>query len=57
MTWDQLQQVIRILLYAGGGYLFGDAVTEGEMFQQAVAGVLGAGAFVWWWVWEKNRQT
>lgn len=55
MNWDSLQQVLRIVLYAGGGYLFGDAVKDGELFQQAVGGLLSVGAFAWWWFWERNR--
>lgn len=55
MTWDSIQQVVRIVLYALGGWLLGDAVTQGEAFQAAVGGVLSIGAFVWWWFWERNR--
>lgn len=55
MNWDSLQQVLRILLYAIGGYFLGDAVTEGEAFRAAVGGVLAVGSFLWWLVWERNR--
>jgi len=57
MTWDQLQQVIRILLYAAGGYFLNDTITSGELFQGAVAGVLSIGSFVWWYAWERNRTS
>lgn len=56
MTWDQIQQVLRIVLYAIGGYFLGDGVTSGEMFATAVGGVLSAGSFVWWLVWERHRS-
>lgn len=55
MNWDTIQQVLRIVLYAGGGLVFGDAVKDGELFQQAVGGLMSVGAFVWWYVWERKR--
>lgn len=48
MTWGTIQQLARILLYSTGGYLFGEAVVEHEMFQAAVEGALTIGAFLWW---------
>lgn len=55
MTWDQVQQLVRIILYAIGGYFLGDGVVQGEAFQGAVGGVLSVGSFIWWWVWERDR--
>lgn len=55
MTWESIQQVLRIVLYAVGGYFLGEGVTQGEMFTQAVGGVLAVGSFIWWAVWERNR--
>jgi len=55
MNWDSIQQVIRIGLYAVGGYFLGDAVTEGAQFQAAVGGVIAVGSFVWWALWERKR--
>lgn len=56
MSWDQLQQVIRILLYALGGWALGDAVTSGADFQNAVSGVLAVGSFAWWFFWDRKRS-
>jgi hypothetical protein len=55
MNWETLQQLLRIILYAVGGYFLGDGVTQGAEFQAAVGGVLAVGAFVWWAVWERKR--
>lgn len=55
MSWDSVQQVIRIAAYAIGGYIFGDAVAQGAQFQAAVGGVVSIGAFVWWVAFERNR--
>lgn len=56
MNWESIQQVLRIVLYAVGGYMLGDSVTEGEAFQAAVGGVMAVGAFLWWLLWERGRE-
>lgn len=56
MTVDTIQQLVRIVLFALGGYFLGDAVTQGEMFQAAVGGVLSIVAFVWWRLWDSKRE-
>lgn len=48
MDWSQIQQVLRIILYTGGGWLLGQEVVDGSLFQQALGGVLAVGSFVWW---------
>lgn len=55
MDWDTIQQVIRIAMYSGGSYFFGDAVASGSLYQAAIGGVVALGAFVWWFFWERNR--
>lgn len=57
MTWDVMQQIIRIILYTGGGFFFGEAVTNGEPFQAAVTGALALGAFIWWAIVERGKPT
>lgn len=56
MEWDKVQQVLRIILFAAGGYIFGADVVEGEMFNQLIGGVMAIGAFAWWLIWEKNTK-
>lgn len=55
MNFSTIEQVIRIGMYAAGGYVFGEAVADGEMFQQAIGGAVAVGAFVWWVVFEYQR--
>lgn len=55
MKWDSIQQLVRIVAYAGGGYMFGDAVANGAEYQAAVGGALQVGAFAWWYAWERKR--
>ena len=56
MSWDTLQQLIRIAAYAGGAFLFGQNVVDGELFQQALGGVIAVGAFVWWAFAERSKK-
>jgi membrane protein DedA with SNARE-associated domain len=55
MNWDQLQQLIRIVIYAVVGYFFGEAVAQGEVAQGAIAGVIAVANFVWTYIWDKKR--
>lgn len=55
MTWDSLQQFVRIALYSAGGWVFGSAVADGALFQSALGGAMAIGAFLWWLIWERNR--
>lgn len=57
MTWDTIQQVLRIILYTAGGVLFGKAVTDGAQFQGLVGGILACASFAWWWFWDRKRTS
>lgn len=57
MSWDTVQQIIRIGLYSGGSFFFGQQVADGNLYQAAIGGVLAIGAFAWWLVFERNRTT
>lgn len=56
MKWDDVQQVLRIVIYAVAGYFFGDGVVNGELFQSAVAGLMSVGNFAWWFIWNRGRD-
>lgn len=56
MNWESIEQVLRILCYAMGGYLLGEGVVESNTFQSAVGGFLSIGAFIWWIFWEKGHR-
>jgi len=57
MSWNTIQQLIRIVGYAVGAYFFGEGVAEGELFQQAIGGLVGVAAFVWWMLKERSSAT
>lgn len=56
MNWDTIQQLIRIVLYAGGSMYFGTQVADGALYQGAIGGVLAIGAFVWWMIAERGKK-
>lgn len=55
MTWDTVQQLVRIILYSLGAFFFGDATANGELYQGLIGGALNVGAFLWWFFWERAR--
>ncbi len=55
MSWDTIQQVIRIIGYAVGSYFLGTAVADGEMFQAALGGLTSVGAFALWLVAQRGK--
>lgn len=55
MTWDTVQQVLRIVLYSLGGVVFGKSIADGAQFQALIGGILAVGSFAWWWFWDRNR--
>lgn len=55
MTWDTVQQVLRIVLNALGGILIGKGYLTEEMSVTLVGGVLSIGSVLWWAFWDKNR--
>lgn len=55
MTWDTVQQLVRIILYSIGAFFLGDAIANAELYQGLIAGALNVGAFLWWYFWERAR--
>ncbi len=57
MSWDTIQQLIRIVAYAVGSYFLGDSVANGDMFTAAVSGAVSIGAFAWWFFYQGGKDT
>ena len=55
MTWDSIQQVLRIVLNALGGVMMSKGYLTEEMSTTLIGGVLSLGSVAWWFFWEKNR--
>jgi len=48
MTWDSIQQVLRIVLNAAGGVLIGKGYLTEEMSTTLIGGLLSIGSVAWW---------
>lgn len=57
ITWDSVQQIVRILLQFFAGSLVSSGVITQEMSTTLVGAVLSLGGVLWWVLWERNRAT
>jgi hypothetical protein len=57
MTWDSIQQVLRILFNAAGGVLIGKGYLTEETSTTLIGALLSLGSVGWWFVWERNRTS
>jgi hypothetical protein len=55
MSWSTISQLIRIVAYSAGALVLGQGVADGELFQQAIGGLINIGAFAGWAVTEYNK--
>lgn len=55
MNFDTIQQLIRIVMYAGGSFLLGTGIADGQQFQALIGGVISVAGFAWWFWWERHR--
>jgi hypothetical protein len=55
MTWDTVQQLVRILMQLGAGFL----VQRGLITEAMTTTLVGSGVsllgIVWWMVWDRTR--
>lgn len=57
MSWDTIQQLLRILLQLGAGVLVQRGLITEEMGVTLIGSLLAIGGIVWWAFWEKDRPT
>lgn len=57
MTWDTVQQVVRIVLNAVGGILIGKGYLSEEMSTTLTGGLLSLGSVAWWFFWDRHRAS
>lgn len=56
MTWDSIQQLIRILMQIFSGWLIGQGYLTEEMTVTLTGGVLSLANVVWWLLWNRKAQ-
>lgn len=55
MTWDSIQQLIRIVAQMGGAALVSRGLITEEISTQLSGGVLALASVAWWIFWNKGR--
>jgi hypothetical protein len=55
MTWDSLQQIIRIVMQIVAGFLVANGHLSEDMARTLTGGVLSLSMVAWWWVWNGRR--
>lgn len=55
MTWDTVQQLIRIILQIAAGWLLSLGYITEEMATTLVGSVLSLAGIVWWALWQRGR--
>jgi hypothetical protein len=55
MTWDTVQQLVRIILQLVAGWLLSRGFITEEMSTTLVGSLLSIGGVVWWIAWDSKR--
>lgn len=56
MNFDTVQQFLRIVLFAIGGWFLGDGIVESSAFESAVGGFISIVALGWWMYWDSGHE-
>jgi hypothetical protein len=55
MTWDTVQQLVRIILQIAGGWLMSRGYITEEMATTLTGSLLSIGGVLWWIAWNGAR--
>ena len=55
VTWDMIQQLVRILMQFVGGTLVAKGVITEEIAAQLSGAVLSLASVAWWLLWNRSR--
>lgn len=56
MTWDSVQQLIRIIAQLGAGALVSRGVITEDLATQLTGGILSLATVGWWVFWQNQRK-
>jgi hypothetical protein len=56
MTWDNVQQIARILAYGVSGYLVNAGQLEPANFETLGGALLGLLSVAWWFFWNRKKE-
>ncbi len=55
MTWDTVQQLVRILMQLAAGMLAQRGIITEDMATTLVGAVVSIGGVAWWALWQRSR--
>ena len=55
MTWDSVQQLIRIMAQFAAGFLVNWGLITSDMSTALVGAIVSVGGILWWVFWDRNR--
>jgi hypothetical protein len=56
MTWDAIQQLIRIIMQLAAGVLVSQGWITSDMQTSLVGAVVSIGGILWWLFWQRSRD-
>lgn len=55
MSWDTVQQLVRILLQLAAGWLLNQGIITEDHVTTIVGAGVSLGGVIWWILWDRNR--
>lgn len=55
MSWDTVQQLLRIILQVAAGFVVGQGYLNAEMATTATGAIMSLAGVIWWAVWNNKK--
>ena len=55
MSWDNIQQLVRILAYGAAGWLVNAGHLDPSNGETLGGALLGLASVAWWWFWNRKQ--
>lgn len=55
MTWDTVQQLVRIIMQLIAGWLLSKGWITADMVNTLVGALVSIGGVIWWAAWQRTR--
>jgi hypothetical protein len=55
MSWDTIQQLVRIVMQIGAGFLVNQGLITEDMSTTLVGSLVSIAGIAWWALWERTR--
>jgi hypothetical protein len=55
MTWDTVQQLVRIIMQIAAGWMLNKGWITADMVNTLVGALVSVGGIIWWAAWQRTR--